>query len=774
MPNFNSIVSYTGDGATTRWNFSFQGGYISPEHVFVAINGAEPAPAVLDGSNTVLLDPAVADGDLITILRRTPMTGPLVDWMDGADVSESNLDVMSRQSVFVAAETSDRAEQVVLRSLSLPLGETTETLPAKSDRAGTLLGFDNDGAPTAVTTTDLGIDQAVTNAALAYKSETDRARENHTGQQPISSVTALGTALVASVPTRPAYLEQRIAAQFGRGMLASEVPFLVTDQLITNAPLQAGATEIAVTDISKFVSGSTIALDYADGTIGFHSVIQKGSVLVIAPALEKDVAVGAGVERFWFDPAHPGKRAMRGFAQRIANGTEYDLAMPFGQTIVSTDKPAEHLRAIGSSDIAPIDRSRVGHDGTTGTAARFASPVAYVSNVADGEGVTTGLYKVTKPGRYLGLVRGYFRAKTVSYAIRAKDHLGRVLATYTVPVGSRECFRTFTFPFATRSSEAVEIEVVATGGATRSANEYFAIGKVMAFEAPATNGPVIGIRDSNVVVIGDSWVAGAAPAVPEREGLAHHLALALPDANVINKGIGGNLLIDVLDRWDTDVTPYKPAYVVVCTGTNDAYRPYSTVFDPNARGALLDTYRKLVERCSREGIRLILFGPPSLAEVDTPSAPSLAPWELDDRSYAYSVDLESDFVPATAPEVEVEEPEPETPTYPLEINTLIKAVVPANDILIRRNVTRRTTIPADFAGSFATVGLTPSANWVGSVRKNAGEVGTVTVDTAGTTSFSTSGVPIVLLPGERLELIAPASSDPAFTNAAFTFAMTQE
>ncbi len=49
-----------------------------------------------------------------------------------------------------------------------------------------------------------------------------------------------------------------------------------------------------------------------------------------------------------------------------------------------------------------------------------------------------------------------------------------------------------------------------------------------------------------------------------------------PDSSVqfYNRGIGGNRLKDLLDRYDEDVCPIKPDFVSVLAGINDTWRRY--------------------------------------------------------------------------------------------------------------------------------------------------------------------------------------------------------
>jgi len=72
----------------------------------------------------------------------------------------------------------------------------------------------------------------------------------------------------------------------------------------------------------------------------------------------------------------------------------------------------------------------------------------------------------------------------------------------------------------------------------------------------------------NHVLLGDSWFD---------EGSIHNrLIQKLPNASIINQGVGGDTTQDLLDRFDSDVTPNNPDYVWILSGTNDYWQGIST------------------------------------------------------------------------------------------------------------------------------------------------------------------------------------------------------
>ena len=70
------------------------------------------------------------------------------------------------------------------------------------------------------------------------------------------------------------------------------------------------------------------------------------------------------------------------------------------------------------------------------------------------------------------------------------------------------------------------------------------------------------------LLFGDSWF--------EDGNIHNRLIEKLPEATIINRGIGGNTTQDLVNRFDTDVTPYAPDYVWILSGTNDYWGGIST------------------------------------------------------------------------------------------------------------------------------------------------------------------------------------------------------
>ncbi|PID46638.1 MAG: hypothetical protein CSB47_03085 [Proteobacteria bacterium] len=101
------------------------------------------------------------------------------------------------------------------------------------------------------------------------------------------------------------------------------------------------------------------------------------------------------------------------------------------------------------------------------------------------------------------------------------------------------------------------------------------------------------------VLLGDSWFDMPGFHFQER------LALRYPHANIVNKGIGGNTLCNLLARFDTDVAPEAPQYVWINSSINDYY---DDVTQEQYKARLQD----LISKVQAIGATAIVFDPAPL------------------------------------------------------------------------------------------------------------------------------------------------------------------
>ena len=83
---------------------------------------------------------------------------------------------------------------------------------------------------------------------------------------------------------------------------------------------------------------------------------------------------------------------------------------------------------------------------------------------------------------------------------------------------------------------------------------------------------------------------------PYGNGFVRNIASSgrLP-GKIINAGISGNRVIDLVNRWDTDVLAHNPTRVSVVIGLNDTWRRYDSN-DPTSVEDFEERYRTIIAK----------------------------------------------------------------------------------------------------------------------------------------------------------------------------------
>jgi hypothetical protein len=102
-----SKVTYTVSGGNR--DYSVPQGYLAKSDIEVLVNGV-PADFTWLTSTTIRLTNTPTNGHLVRINRLTPLTNFGVDFVDGSNITEADLDKAYRQNFFAAQETSDRLD----------------------------------------------------------------------------------------------------------------------------------------------------------------------------------------------------------------------------------------------------------------------------------------------------------------------------------------------------------------------------------------------------------------------------------------------------------------------------------------------------------------------------------------------------------------------------------------------------------------------------------------------------------------------------------------
>lgn len=92
----------------------------------------------------------------------------------------------------------------------------------------------------------------------------------------------------------------------------------------------------------------------------------------------------------------------------------------------------------------------------------------------------------------------------------------------------------------------------------------------------------------------------------------------------------------------------------------------------------------------------------------------------------------------------------------------------ASEVLLIYVACETITFDDEFLNSTCSVGTNPSSAYVLTIKKNGTSVGTLTISTGGTRTFTTTGTTVVLAAGDRLTVEAPAVADTTIANVSIS------
>lgn len=144
-----SFTSYTGNGSTRNYPAP---SYLDREHIVVTLDGVETTDYEWLDSATIQFDTAPANGVVILIQRRTPVDEALAQFTDGEVLTESELNIASRQALFAAEESKDAS--AFLEATAVEAIETATAADEKADQAIETANAADGKADSAVDTAD--------------------------------------------------------------------------------------------------------------------------------------------------------------------------------------------------------------------------------------------------------------------------------------------------------------------------------------------------------------------------------------------------------------------------------------------------------------------------------------------------------------------------------------------------------------------------------------------------------------------------------------------
>ena len=118
------------------------------------------------------------------------------------------------------------------------------------------------------------------------------------------------------------------------------------------------------------------------------------------------------------------------------------------------------------------------------------------------------------------------------------------------------------------------------------------------------------------VFIGDSVTdCGRLEVPPFGDGYVFNIANGTRlSGEIINVGTSGHRLVDLENRWNTDVLAHQPTLVSVAIGINDTWRRYDDN-DPTSVEAFEDSYRRVLAATKAQGNPELVLCEPFLLAV---------------------------------------------------------------------------------------------------------------------------------------------------------------
>lgn len=312
------------------------------------------------------------------------------------------------------------------------------------------------------------------------------------------------------------------------------------ERVTTSSTAFASGKQLNVVDPTGFVAGQLIVYVGDDGEY-YTAVIGgiSGTALLLQSSLQASVSVGAMVGIYYTDRSHPTVMGYRANADELIRRASKKFEL------VRTWRPGDESFLLGGATSVQLSASTYGNPGSP------SSPSISITGVGVGSGLSIGPFKLPQ-GDYAARV---FLTPNLNGSTAVQINVSETIGTISSDSfgeGASPTVRELYFRKSANGTVSVNVTALATG-------QNFAISRV---EIVRITSNIRSLDRGVHVLFGDSWFA--AP------GFAERYAARLPNATIINKGVGGNTASHLVYRFVTDVQPYNPTFVVVNVGTNDA------------------------------------------------------------------------------------------------------------------------------------------------------------------------------------------------------------
>lgn len=417
--------------------------------------------------------------------------------------------------------------------------------------------------------------------------------------------------------TRPWYLDT--FWQFFRGIPMPAAQLTDgTSTSPTTAALASGATSVPVTDGAKFVAKQPVVIPGA-GYNGSDLITEVAAVntntLTIAPPVVTAVATGTVVSALWVNNAHLTGPGFTAWANHIANAKQ-TLAMPginlFPQgsfDTVYTDANGVANVPVGMESLGSVSFVKTNYGPAEGGAFARSGSGSQVTSSTTGSGVRTLTSIPVRPGEAIN-VSAQIGGSFFHMVVVDKANPTTVLAngTYSLGgsylssfVGSRLALRHYarlTVPFGVSD---IEVRLLSDAASATIIMDDLRV--VRSRQDPNSDRYIFEDPQGRPIVhLGDSWGDGFGGATALKAALEARLG----PVNYVNRCVAGQDLSQMMARFNTDVAPVKPLYVILEYGVNDVSHGLT-------QAAMLSNQQSAINACRAIGAIPVILGVPPTA-----------------------------------------------------------------------------------------------------------------------------------------------------------------
>jgi hypothetical protein len=380
--------------------------------------------------------------------------------------------------------------------------------------------------------------------------------------------------------TRPWYLDT--FWQFFRGltMPAAQLTDGTSNSTLAVAA-SLGAVSITVANGAKFVAKEPIVIPgagYGGTDLVTEVTAVNGNVLSLTPSVATAVPIGTVVSSLWINNAHLTGPGFTAWAAHVANAKQAK-AMPglnlFPQgtfDTVYTDALGVVNVPVGMESIGAVTFVKSNYGPAEGGAFARSGSAAQVTTSATGAGLRT-LTSIKVSGGDLINVSAQMGGSYFHMTVVDKANPTTVLAQGTYDLGgsylssmtglriARRQWAHLTVPLGVSD---IEVRFLSDSASTTVLIDDLRV--IRSRQDSLTDRYVIeDPQGRTIVMLGDSWGDGFGGAI----SLEAALNARFGSVDFVNKCVAGQDLGQMLARFNTDVAPLKPLYVILEFGVND-------------------------------------------------------------------------------------------------------------------------------------------------------------------------------------------------------------